>query len=59
MLVTLKQLQLDHLPGYGLPTLRAWARRGLFPTVRVGRKVLVDPGEVLAALRLHTAEMRR
>ena len=38
-------------------TVKAWARRGVIPSVRVSPKIIsFDPAEVVQALRAHAAE---
>jgi len=51
MLVGIQELKTFHLRAYGLKKIRDWARDGLIPSVRVGRKFMFDPKEVLDALK--------
>jgi hypothetical protein len=56
MLVTLEKLRAEYLPGYGVEWIRRAARAGVIPAVRVGRKWLFDPVEVIARLKAHERE---
>jgi excisionase family DNA binding protein len=55
MLIGAKELQAQYLRAYTVLTIREWARDGVIPSVRVGRKLMFDPVDVIAALKTRSA----
>ena len=53
MLISIQELKTQHLRAYAEKTIRTWARDGMIPCVRVGRKLMFDPTDVIAALKAH------
>jgi hypothetical protein len=58
MLITTFELRTQLLRAYSIRTIREWARDGVIPSVRIARKLMFDPVEVLAALKRRTVAVQ-
>jgi hypothetical protein len=58
MLISTQELKSQHLRAYTIRTIREWARAGIIPSVRVGRKIMFDPADVLATLKTRSAPVQ-
>ena len=51
MFISTKRLQAEFLTAYSIHAIRLMARDGVIPAIRVGRKFMFDPVDVVKVLK--------